>query len=160
MFSAIRRAPSTSSSPPDASTGSGSSSGLGLALDAGGLVVGLALEIGGGRLGGLHDRGHLLAGHGGQRFVRLALRLALQGLDLGGQTSQMIVDGVGLVPAAADGKIALLDALSVQWHGGSLTIGAAISASTPRGNATTTTRHATGRFPRPAPRAAAAARPH
>ena len=79
---------------------------------------GLALEVGSRGLGGLDDRGDLLAGHAGDRLGAAALRLALERLDLVGQPGEVLVDGLGLIATAADGEVALLDGLAVQGHAG------------------------------------------
>ena len=78
--------------------------------------VRIALDLRRRDLGGRDDRLHL-----GSRARRQRVRSApgegsLQLLDLARQRPQMRVHGGGIVPAPADRKVALLDALPVQVH--------------------------------------------
>src|SRR5947199_227197 len=121
MFSATSRAPSlsprssagSSTVGSFSSTGSGSSSGA-RAGGAGALGrrLGVADDVGGSTLGGVDDRAHLLGGRRRQRLARPPRRLGglgLQLLDLRGDPAEMALDCVGVVAAAADGKVLLLD---------------------------------------------------
>jgi hypothetical protein len=51
-----------------------------------------------------------------ERGAAAALRGALQRLELVGELSQVLVDRLGLVAAAADGEVLLLDGLTVEGH--------------------------------------------
>src|SRR5690349_13345097 len=88
----------------------------GLGPDVARLVLGLALDVGGRGLRGLHDRADLLAGRGGEGLAASAGG-ALELIDLVGQGLQVAVNRVRVVAPAPDGEVLLLDALSVQRHG-------------------------------------------
>ncbi len=88
-----------------------------------GVLARVALDRGGAGLGRLDDRLHLRAGDGGQRRAAGGRRLrrggrgglgALERLDLTRDRGQVRIDGRRLVAAAADGKISLLDGLTVE----------------------------------------------
>ena len=96
--------------------------GVGLGPDLAGLVLGLALDVGGAGFGGLDDRAHLLAGGRGERFAA-APGGALELVDLVGESVQMAVNRLRVVAPPPDGEVLLLDALSVQRHWNYLRLG-------------------------------------
>ena len=78
--------------------------GAGFGADLVGVVLGLALDLGGARLGGLDDRADLLAGGCGERLVAPAGG-PLELLDLVGERAQVGVDRVaGRSPVARRGS--------------------------------------------------------
>jgi hypothetical protein len=89
-----------------------------LVASAARVLLGLAGNVGGARLGGLDYHPDLLGGRSRQG-LRAPGGGQAQLLHLDGDGLQVCVHRVGLVPPAADGEISLLDVLAVDGQAGS-----------------------------------------